>query len=332
MPVFTRGFSTTPGSQTSSDTTPGSSFFVTEPRVRECLTTLDMFHNFFPSDKTPGSSFIAHDRAERSEAAEARARAFQRAPREACPFTAIDTFYSRPAGSLGPKSFGLGHARRHPPSQTPPAIVRRGSSSRQFSPGSSADRFATPDPLPPTPPPSRILQPPIWILYVSHPHPCVACMYYVCLRVYFRVTAFVCSFRSRLQHFAAPYTIVVGCKPYNHVGQHHQFSRQFKGCAREPGNRPRRGLCACVVTLGALADRLDFKQLLLWVHFFRMIAGSGSTAKCFNAKFNPNFTIIVSWHPGRYSFLSCVWLVRDRRWAHLRPNLAALKTRSPTTG
>ena len=84
------------------------------------------------------------------------------------PFTAIDTFYSRPAGSLGPKSFGLGHARRHPPSQTPPAIVRRGSSSRQFSPGSSADRFATPDPLPPTPP-SRILQPPIWILYVSHP-------------------------------------------------------------------------------------------------------------------------------------------------------------------
>ena len=44
------------------------------------------------------------DRAERSEAAEARARALQRAPREACPFTAIDTFYSRPAGSLGPKS------------------------------------------------------------------------------------------------------------------------------------------------------------------------------------------------------------------------------------
>jgi hypothetical protein len=33
---------------------------------------------------TPGSSFIAHDRAERSEAAEARARALQRAPREAC--------------------------------------------------------------------------------------------------------------------------------------------------------------------------------------------------------------------------------------------------------
>ena len=81
---------------------------------------------------------------------------------------AIDTFYSDPhAGSLGHKSFGLGRARRHPPSRTPPAIVRRGSSSRQFSldsscrpicdPGSSAALPRKPDPLPPFLDPVRIL-------------------------------------------------------------------------------------------------------------------------------------------------------------------------------
>ena len=58
-----------------------------------------------------------------AESAEARARALQRAPREACPFTAIDTFYSRPAGSLGPKSFGLERARRHPPPAIAPAWI-----------------------------------------------------------------------------------------------------------------------------------------------------------------------------------------------------------------
>ena len=142
----TRGFSKTPGSQTSSDRTPGSSFLVTEPRVRTrgCVKKklepgvlsqlrisktpgslslrkpLQTPGSNFSCDKTPGSSFYkprvqtspvtkprvqvspTDDRAERSEAAEARARALQRAPREACIFTAIDTFYSGPAGSLGP--------------------------------------------------------------------------------------------------------------------------------------------------------------------------------------------------------------------------------------
>jgi hypothetical protein len=83
---------------------------------------------------------------------------------------AIDTFYSDlHAGSLGPQSFGLGRARRHPPSRMPPAIVRRGSSSRQFSLDSSCRPICDPGSSLPPSPESRILYPPFWILYVSYP-------------------------------------------------------------------------------------------------------------------------------------------------------------------
>jgi hypothetical protein len=91
-----------------------------------------------------------------------RGRAHSSAPRgRRDPSLQSTLFIAAPQGHSGRNHSVWGtraatcHRKRHPPS----CVLRRGSSSRQFSPGSSADRFATPDPLPPTPR-SRILQPP----------------------------------------------------------------------------------------------------------------------------------------------------------------------------
>ena len=78
----------TPGSNFSCDKTPGSSFY--KPRVQTSPVTKPRVQ-VSPTD----------DRAERSEAAEARARALQRAPREVAPSLQSTLFIAAPQGHSG---------------------------------------------------------------------------------------------------------------------------------------------------------------------------------------------------------------------------------------
>ena len=100
-----------------------------------------------------------------------RGRAHSSAPRgRRAPSLQSTLFIAAPQGHSGRNHSVWGtraatrHRKRHPPS----CVVDPPRASFRPAPLTSADRFATPDPLPATPP-SRILQPPIWILYVSHP-------------------------------------------------------------------------------------------------------------------------------------------------------------------